>query len=296
MRQLESLLRNMNPETLERLLSSITIANQKNIQESLLNSIDLGGKEAIKEIQSIAPKLALPAFLPSKVKIENKPAMANMEFTKLPMWAQSRPPKVDFKMSFNKTNPNSLAFAQRRAGELITSIDNLTRNAIRKTIIDAFNEQLDYRATARRIKNVVGLHPQWADAVTNFEKKEYARLVKSGIKEATARARAIERSTRYSDSLKSKRATMIARTEIQIAQNEGRQEGWNQAAKEGYVDVESQKMWIIAQDERTCDICVELDGEIVGWNETFSSGHETPGRVHPNCRCTMVIIPPERRS
>jgi SPP1 gp7 family putative phage head morphogenesis protein len=212
------------------------------------------------------------------------------------MWAQSRPPKVDFKMSFNKTNPNSLAFAQRRAGELITSIDNLTRNAIRKTIIDAFNEQLDYRATARRIKNVVGLHPQWADAVTNFEKKEYARLIKSGIKEATARARAIERSTRYSDSLKSKRATMIARTEIQIAQNEGRQEGWNQAAKEGYVDVESQKMWIIAQDERTCDICVELDGEIVGWNETFSSGHETPGRVHPNCRCTMVIIPPERRS
>jgi SPP1 gp7 family putative phage head morphogenesis protein len=296
MRQLESLLRNMNPETLERLLSSITIANQKNIQESLLNSIDLGGKEAIKEIQSIAPKLALPAFLPSKVKIENKPAMANMEFTKLPMWAQSRPPKVDFKMSFNKTNPNSLAFAQRRAGELITSIDNLTRNAIRKTIIDAFNEQLDYRATARRIKNVVGLHPQWADAVTNFEKKEYARLVKSGIKEATARARAIERSTRYSDSLKSKRATMIARTEIQIAQNEGRQEGWNQAAEQGYVDVESQKMWIIAQDERTCDICVELDGEIVGWNETFSSGHETPGRVHPNCRCTMVIIPPERRS
>ena len=296
MRQLESLLRNMNPETLERLLSSITIANQKKIQESLLNSIDLGGKEAIKEIQSIVPKLALPAFLPTKVKIENKPAMANMEFTKLPMWAQPKPPKVEFKMSFNKTNPNSLAFAQRRAGELITSIDTLTRNAIRQTIIDAFNEQLDYRATARRIKNVVGLHPQWAKAVTNFEKKEYARLIRSGMKEANALAKAMERASRYSDSLKSKRATMIARTEIQIAQNEGRQEGWNQAAKEGYVDVESQKMWIIAQDERTCDICVELDGEIVGWNETFSSGHETPGRVHPNCRCTMVIIPPERRS
>ncbi|NDB59533.1 hypothetical protein EB001_13945 [bacterium] len=296
MKQLESLLRNMNPETLERLLSSITIANQKKIQESLLNSIDLGGKEAIKEIQNIAPKLALPAFLPTKVKIENKPAMANMEFTKLPMWAQPKPPKVEFKMSFNKTNPNSLAFAQRRAGELVTAIDNLTRNSIRQAIIDAFNEQLDYRATARRIKNVVGLHPQWAKAVVNFEKKEYARLIRSGMKEVNALAKAMERASRYSDSLKSKRATMIARTEIQIAQNEGRQEGWNQAAKEGYVDVESQKMWIIAQDERTCDICVELDGEIVGWNETFSSGHETPGRVHPNCRCTMVIIPPERRS
>jgi SPP1 gp7 family putative phage head morphogenesis protein len=296
MRQLESLLRNMNPETLERLLSSITIANQKNIQESLLNSIDLGGKDAIKQIQKIAPKLALPSFSPSKVKIDNRQAMANMEFTKLPAWAQSKPPKVEFTMSFNKTNPNSLAFAQRRAGELVTSIDALTRISVRKAIIDAFNEGLDYRATARRIKSVVGLHPRYADAVTNFEKKEYARLVKSGMKEATARAKAIERSTRYSDSLKSKRATMIARTEIQIAQNEGRQEGWNQAAKEGYVDVESQKMWIIAQDERTCDICSELDGEIVPWDGTFSSGDETPGRVHPNCRCTMVIIPPERRS
>ena len=296
MKQLESLLRNMNPETLERLLSSITIANQKSIQESLLNSIDLGGKDAIKQIQKIAPKLALPAFTPSKVKIDNRQAMANLEFTKLPAWAQSKPPKVEFTMSFNKTNPNSLAFAQRRAGELVTSIDALTRLSVRKAIIDAFNEGLDYRATARRIKSVVGLHPRYADAVTNFEKKEYARLVKGGMKEATARAKAIERSTRYSDSLKSKRATMIARTEIQIAQNEGRQEGWNQAAKEGYVDVESQKMWIIAQDERTCDICSELDGEIVPWDGTFSSGDETPGRVHPNCRCTMVIIPPERRS
>ena len=294
-KQLESLLRNMDPATLERLLNSITIANQKKIQESLINSIDLGGKEAIEQIKSIAPKLALPAFLPSKVKIDNKPAMANMEFTQLPAWAQPKPPKVEFTMSFNKTNPNSLAFAQRRAGELVTSIDALTRLSVRKAIIDAFNEGLDYRATARRIKSVVGLHPRFADAVTNFEKREYARLVKSGVKEATARAKAIERSTRYSDSLKSKRATMIARTEIQIAQNEGRQEGWNQAAEQGYVDVESQKMWVIAQDERTCDICSELDGEIVPWNETFSSGHETPGRVHPNCRCTMVIIPPDRR-
>ena len=295
MKQLESLLRNMDPATLERLLNTITIANQGKIQESLMNSIDLGGKDAIEQIQSIAPKLALPAFLPSKVKIDNKPAMANMEFTKLPMWAQPKPPKVEFTMSFNKTNPNSLAFAQRRAAELVTSIDAMTRDSIRRAIIDAFNEQLDYRATARRIKSVVGLHPQWAKAVTNYEKREYARLVKGGMKEATARARAIELSTRYSDSLKSKRATMIARTEIQIAQNEGRQEGWKQAAEQGYVDIESQKMWIIAQDERTCDICLDLDGEIVPWNETFSSGHETPGRVHPNCRCTMVIIPPDRR-
>jgi SPP1 gp7 family putative phage head morphogenesis protein len=295
LRQLESLLRNLDPEVLNRLLNAITISNQSKVQDSLLNSIEIGGNEAIRQIKQIAPKLMLPAFLPTKVKIENRPAMANMEFTQLPAWAQPKPPKVEFKMSFNKTNPNSLAFAQRRAGELITSIDTLTRESIRKIIIDAFNEQIDYRATARRIKNVVGLHPKWADAVTKFEKDEFARLLKKGMKEEVARAKAMERANRYSDSLKSKRATMIARTEIQIAQNEGRYEGWKQAAQEGYVDVESQKMWVIAQDERTCEICLELDGETVGWNEPFSNGDETPGRAHPHCRCVMVILPPERR-
>jgi SPP1 gp7 family putative phage head morphogenesis protein len=294
MRQLERLLRNLDPQTLERLVSAITIANQKRIQEALLASIDIGGNKAIEQIQDIAPKLALPAFTPSKVKITNKKPMANMEFTQVPMWAQSRRPKVDFKMSFNKTNPNSLAFAERRAGELVVAIDNLSRIAIRQTIIDAFNEQLDYRATAKRIKNVVGLHPQWAKAVTKFERDEFARLVRSGLKEETARARAMERASRYSDSLKSKRATMIARTEIQIAQNEGRYEGWRQAAEEGFVDPEAQKMWVTAPDERTCEICAPLDGELVPWNGSFSIGLEAP-IVHPNCRCTMVIIPPERR-
>jgi len=79
LRQLESLLRNLDPEVLNRLLNAITIANQSKIQDSLLNSIDIGGNEAIKQIQEIAPKLALPAFTPDKVKITNPRSMANME-------------------------------------------------------------------------------------------------------------------------------------------------------------------------------------------------------------------------
>jgi SPP1 gp7 family putative phage head morphogenesis protein len=175
----------------------------------------------------------------------------------------------------------------------VTSIDEMTRNAIRKIIVDAFNEQLDYRAVAKRIKNIVGLHPRWADAVVKYEKNEFARMVKMGIKEQTARTRAQERAVRYSDQLKSKRAAMIARTEIQIAQNEGRYEGWKQAFDEGFVDPQATKMWITAQDERTCPICAPLDGEVVSWNGVFSIGLERP-IVHPHCRCTMVILPPER--
>ena len=270
-KELEALVRNLDPILLDRLLRTITIANQTKIRETLIASIDVGGQEAIRQIRKIAPRLAPPS---------------------IPM-PRSKKPKVTFNLLFDKTNPNALAIAERRAGELVTSIDDLTRTAVREAIIRAFKEKVDYRETARRIKNSVGLHPRWAEAVENFEKKEFARLMRSGLKEETARARARVRADRYSESLKSKRATMIARTEIQIAQNEGRFEGWRQASEEGFVDAQSQKMWMTAPDERVCDICSELDGETVQWQDNFSNGAPSP-IAHPNCRCAMVIIPPDR--
>jgi SPP1 gp7 family putative phage head morphogenesis protein len=292
--ELAKILERLDPDSLARILASISIAGSaKNIEDSLMNSIDIGGNEAIQEIRRLAPRLTYPSFRPAKVQITNKVPMAGMDFTKIPVWADPTRPSVEFTLSFNKTNPNSLAFANRRAGVLVTSVDNLTRNAIRKIIVDAFNEQLDFRATARRIKNIVGLHPRWAEAVVKFEKRELDRLIKEGFKEATARTRAQSRATVYADRLKSARATMIARTEIQIAQNAGRYEGWKQAWEEGYVDPNSMKMWVTALDERTCEICAPLNGEIVPWNGIFSVGLEAP-IVHPHCRCTMVILPPER--
>ena len=292
--ELAKILERLDPDSLARILASISIAgNAKDIENTLMNSIDIGGNEAIQEIRRLAPRLTYPSFKPTKVQIANKVPMAGMDFTKIPVWADPTRPSVEFSLSFNKTNPNSLAFANRRAGVLVTSVDELTRISIRRIIVDAFNEQLDYRATARRIKNIVGLHPRWAEAVVKFEKRELDRLIKEGFKEATARARAQSRATAYADRLKSARATMIARTEIQIAQNAGRYEGWKQAWEEGYVDPNSMKMWVTALDERTCEICAPLNGEIVPWNGIFSIGLEAP-IVHPNCRCAMVILPPER--
>lgn len=292
--ELERILRRLDPDALNLLLNQITIArNQSNISNQIIEAIDIGGNEAIRAIKRLAPKLSMPAFKPAEVQITNQSAMANMDFTKIPAWAMPNPPKVKFELSFNKTNPNSLYFAQKRAGELVKSIDELTRIAVRKIITDAFNEQLDYRATARRIKNVVGLHPRWADAVTKFERAELARLIRTGMNEQKALRTAQERASRYSEQLKSKRATMIARTEIQIAQNEGRYEGWKQADQAGLVDPQSQKVWMTAEDERTCPICASIDGETIPWNGTFSIGVEAP-IAHPQCRCTMVILPPER--
>lgn len=292
--ELARILSRLDADTLDKLLRSITLrGDAQKIESQILSIIDLGGKEAIKGLREIAPLLALPAFTPTPVKILNPASMANMDFTKIPNWASANPQPIQFNLSFDKTNPNSLAYAARRAGQLVVSIDDLTREAIRKIIIDSFNEQIDVRRTAVRIKNIIGLHPKWAEAVRKFENRELDRLIKAGIKEAQAIERAQKSATAYADRLKSARAKTIARTEIQIAQNEGRMEGYRQADEAGYIDPATMKMWITAPDERTCDICAPLNGEVVPWLGTFSIGLEKP-IVHPNCRCTFVLIPPDR--
>lgn len=292
-KDLERLTSRLDPAQLNRLIASISIANQKELRTALLNAIDIGGNEAIKELQEMAPKLSLPAAALATIPTSDKP-LADMDFGKpFKTPTSRRGGKVTVTTSFNVTNPNSLRFAETRAAQLITSIDALTRDAIKQTIIEAFREQIDVRATAKRIKNVVGLHPQWAKAVTEFEKKELARLIRQGDKPERALVKAQERASRYADSLKSKRATMIARTEIQIAQNEGREEGWRQAAEEGFIAPESMRRWVTAQDERTCDECAPMDGEEVPWDGVFSNGLTNP-IVHPNCRCAVILIPPER--
>ena len=292
--ELAKIIQRLDADTLSRLLNNITIAEDSaSIQKTLLDSVNVGGPQAISQISKIAPALAFPGFTPKPVKILNAGEMANMDFSNIPAWARPIRPNVKLSMSFNKTNPNSLKFASNRAGQLITSIDELTRISVNRIITEAFTNQIDVLTTASRIKNIIGLHPQYADAVVKFEKTELARLVKAGFKEGEAKIRARARATQYSDKLKKARATTIARTEIQIAQNEGRYEGWKQASEAGYVDPESQKQWIIARDERTCPICLELDGEIVPWNGIFSNGMERPV-AHPNCRCTMIILPPDR--
>jgi hypothetical protein len=292
--ELSRIISQLDADTLARLLQQISLTGDAAaINRALMQSVNFGGVDAIQQISRIAPALALPAFVPTKVQVLNPESLANMDFTKVPRWASNAPEKIKFNLSFNKTNPNSLAFAQRRAAELIRSIDEQTRLSIRNIITDSFANQVSPQITAMRIKNIIGLHPRWADAVVEFEKRETARLIKAGVIESKAVKTAQGSAAAYADRLKQARATTIARTEIQIAQNEGRYEGWKQASDAGYVDPASTKTWIISQDERTCDICLPLDGETVPWNGVFSIGDEVPGRVHPNCRCTMIINAPE---
>lgn len=87
-----------------------------------------------------------------------------------------------------------------------------------------------------------------------------------------------------------KAAVRNARTMTTRAENYGRLDAYKRAEKRG---IKLQKQWIATLDHRTRDSHVDLDGEVVPMNDTFSNGMDCPGGMGPpeevyNCRCTML--------
>ena len=77
------------------------------------------------------------------------------------------------------------------------------------------------------------------------------------------------------------RMTLIARTEIIRAHNQGQIEFYDTVGVKKFI-------WQTAEDERTCPICQPLDGKI------FVVGKDPGPTQHPDCRCwTVPKIPDE---
>lgn len=90
------------------------------------------------------------------------------------------------------------------------------------------------------------------------------------------------------------RSRTIARTEAIRTTNVGVHEAWQQAIAKNTVDARLvRRRWIVARDERTCEVC----GPIPGMNPKVGVEPDKPFKtpdgpqflppVHPNCRCTV---------
>jgi len=92
-----------------------------------------------------------------------------------------------------------------------------------------------------------------------------------------ARASSVAEATRAT----SGRLEVTGKTEAAGAFNEWRQDNVR-------LIPHAMRMWDARNDKRTCGVCRDADGTIVGANESFPLGE--PGLVHPNCLCTWHLL------
>lgn len=160
---------------------------------------------------------------------------------------------------------------------------HLAERTVRQIINQSQEQGWTWNVTRKRLQELWSLTPRHAQAVENYRR---------GLERQERSARSINTLTRrYANRLLNFRLNTMSQTESHTAFNLGREAQWIQAVANGVMPLDTQKMWVTAQDELVCPICAPLDGQIVPLGSTFEGevNFVVPS-AHPNCRCIVVPV------
>lgn len=181
-------------------------------------------------------------------------------------------------------NPYSIKWMRERSLELVK--EGITKNqlkVVQSILTDSTARGLRVERVYDNIKANIGLTEREYTAVLNRRYKlEDAGWPEKDIEEMTSD---------YREQLLTKRAERIARTELTMAQSEGRNASWKMAQDSGQLPP-VERVWISApaspNPANPCEICTNLDGEPAPIDGTYESliGPIDKPPAHSNCGCT----------
>jgi len=167
-------------------------------------------------------------------------------------------------------------WAAENAAIMVTAVTEQTKLGVRSIIARSINEGIVPKAAAREIRQIVGLTDRQANAVINFKRDLEDQMArgKSPFKTVPLTQERIDRMTeKFRKKHLKLRSEMIARTETIRSSNMGQQAIWEQAADRGLIDESvAVRRWVVTPDDRLCDFCRPMDGQIVPLRGLFESG------------------------
>ena len=210
-------------------------------------------------------------------------------------------PALAVGIAFDLDASGARDWIEQHGAERVVGITDGTRRAIQQRLLRGFTEQRPPAAIARDLREVIGLTPRGELAVERFAAAQA---------EAELEGAALQRSVaRYRETSLRRRASTIARTEVQTALHAGDRAAWDQAIREGRATPDQlERVWraslgdVGGLDETVCAICRELHGQVVAYDGLFTAIlRPLSGQLrsfaplhppaHPNCRCRVVTRP-----
>ncbi len=193
---------------------------------------------------------------------------------------------------FETNNPRAIAWASEKAAATVIAISTESRETIRTVIASSLSGEISIPKAASRIRATVGLRVDQTRSILALgERLATARpgtTVRKGgltfkVPQSGATERFLERSeARYTTRSLRIRAELIRRTETAHAANTGLRESWRQAIDSGQLPRDGiKRVWIHSGAARPRQTHLDIDGEEVGIEDSFSVGTE-PGE-EPNC-------------
>lgn len=182
-------------------------------------------------------------------------------------------------------------WATQHSAEIITQLTNEQTKAINAVLQRTMGMQnIPMQELAQIVRPMIGLTKPQAIANLNY----YNRLIENGVSPSTAKANALK----YADEQHRYRASVIARTEISNAYNNGELLGIKDAQAKGFIGT-TKKRWVTANDSRVCEACRKIHNKEVDIDADFPTdyGDKACPTMHPSCRCVVSYIeiePPQK--
>jgi len=204
-----------------------------------------------------------------------------------------------------KANEAAVAYVNDATPGIYSLNRNYTSYVIEQAAGDCGFTLFDEQTVKRLITEQPDLMPHYPEkrAVRRgidleYGKKQITAGIRSGILQGKPIRGIADDLQKRITSMNRASAIRTARTAVTAAQNAGRQDGYEAAAKLG---IKVRKRWIATKDSRTRHDHGMADGQIVEYNEMFKVGgyelafpgdHQNgaPGWLIYNCRCTMATV------
>lgn len=176
-------------------------------------------------------------------------------------------------LSFNAGDPAAVAAAEAHGAALVTGVTAQTKKALAGVVSAGFIEGIPPRKLGKLIEPMVGLTARDAAAVAAADVSVAAKA-------------------KLADKFLKRRGVTIARTESIRAANEGQRLLWKQAVADGLLTGQELREWIVTPDDRLCEICEPMAGQVVGLDDLFvtgDGGQVSGPPAHPDCRCATGL-------
>jgi hypothetical protein len=201
-------------------------------------------------------------------------------------------PKTGFVGRFDYTDPRSTEYALKQSAKLVTNMTGQMKDKVREVVGRAFTENIPVYDTAKELRSVINLTKRQELTLGKFNDLNRARLMDEGLSGRKLETKLSELTDRQYKKMISQRSKVIARNEILEAESAGRSLGFEQSVEQGWASPVSMKRWSTSTDERTCTICMPMNGMSVQWNQYFPNGVFDPP-AHIMCRCSISLLEPD---
>lgn len=180
---------------------------------------------------------------------------------------------------FDYVDPHALDWISQYGAQEIKYISDSQKEAIKKIVLDGYQNGVTVRNQARQIREHIGLDPQRSETLQKYAENLFSR----GKSEAEV-WRLVEKRGK---ALLMSRANTIAVNETSEAAGQATYQSTKSAVMRGVLDANLYEGFrIVTADEHTCKICVAVEGESRTLPDgTYPSSGSPTAKKHVKCRC-----------